>query len=983
MTALFAPTPGPRVFALPPGADFTAALVAGLNGRLAGHPPEALARVEIWVNTQRARRALHERLRAGPARLLPRVRVVTELADDPATPAELAEPITPLRRKLDLARLVRALIEAEPGVADEAAALDLAESLAELFDEMQGEGVDPARLGDIDAGDHALHWRRSLAFLEILRAAAAPGVPQDAQGRMRAAALAWEAAWRAAPPDHPVLVAGSTGSRGATRIFMRAVARLPQGALILPGYDALAPEAIWARLAKDDAGVADHPQTAFRRLAAETGFDPASAPPWIDAPAPAPERNALVSLALRPAPVTDQWRAEGDGLRSGLVAALRDLAWIEAPDPRTEARAIALRLRGALEAGDCAALVTPDRTLARRVTAELDRWGLIPDDSAGRPAGLTPPGVFLRSVAAALGADLAPDALLALLKHPLCSSAPGARRPHLRRVAALEIEALRGGAALVDWPRLRGWAAARGAADAAWIGWLEATLAPLSAAATAPLAGLAALHRRAAEILAAGPEAAAASQLWERDAGEAALALIETLQAAAEPGDVLAPRDYAALLRAELSARNVPEEAEVTDAGVAIWGALEARVQSADLVILGGLNEGVWPRLPDPDPWLSRDLRRAVGLPDRETRIGLSAHDFQQAMGARSVALSRSIRDAEAPTVASRWLLRLENLLAGLGPEGPAALEAARARGARLLAEAALLDAGGPAVPPAPRPSPRPPAEARPAALSVTQIETLVRDPYAVYARKVLDLARLEPLGASADALARGSALHAALEGFVAATLSGAPHADATDFLARVRPALAAAAPTPAARELWIARIARAADWFLEGEAERRAFAEPVALEARGRRALDGLARPFDVTAKADRIDRDPAGVYAIYDYKSGGVPSAAQARTFHLQLPLEAAIAAAGGFAGLAPGPTRRLQLIGLGARRTLDIDPDDVDATWDRLRALIALYQDPATGFTARLRPALLAYASDYDHLSRCGEWSDADAPVGEDLA
>ena len=454
VTRLFAPTEGPRVFALAPGVDFSRALVAGLEARLAGQPPEAIARVEIWVNTRRAARALTTLLAAGPARLLPRIRVVTELATDPLGPLDLGPPVPELRRRLELARLVGALADAEPHLASGTAVFELADSLAELLDELEGEGIAPAAFAGVEAGEHAAHWQRSLRFLGLLEGYLAAAGPGSGQGRMRAAAEALAAAWALDPPPHPVIVAGSTGSRGATRAFMAAVARLPQGAVVLPGLDAGLPPAVWQRLGADDPGAADHPQHGFRGLADALGFDPAAVPGWHPAPPPSPERNALVSLALRPAPVTDQWRSEGAALAGTLAAACAGLAWVEAPDPRGEALAIALRLREAAETGERAALVTPDRTLARRVTAELGRWGLIPDDSAGRPLAQTPPGVLLRRLAELPGTRPTPADLLVLAKHPLVSSAPGARREHLRLTARLETRRLRGGAPWIDWDDL-------------------------------------------------------------------------------------------------------------------------------------------------------------------------------------------------------------------------------------------------------------------------------------------------------------------------------------------------------------------------------------------------------------------------------------------------------------------------------------------------------------------------------------------------
>ncbi len=284
---LFDATDGPRVFGLPPGVDFSRALLAGLDARLAGQPPEAMARVEIWVNTRRARRALVALLAAGPARLLPRVRVVTELADDPLAPVVLPPAPPALRRKLELARLVGALVAAEPDLAAPTAAFDLADSLAELLDEMQGEGVPPEALGLVDVAELPRRTWRQPALLTLISDYAAAGVFGQ-QGRMRATAEAWAGAWASAPQRDPVIVAGSARSRAATRAFMAAVARLPQGALVLPGFDAGLPAAVWGRLGRDDVGAADHPQQGFRRLADALDFAPEGVPAWVAVAPPAP-----------------------------------------------------------------------------------------------------------------------------------------------------------------------------------------------------------------------------------------------------------------------------------------------------------------------------------------------------------------------------------------------------------------------------------------------------------------------------------------------------------------------------------------------------------------------------------------------------------------------------------------------------------------------------------------------------------------------
>ncbi len=977
---MFSPALLPRIFALPPGVDFIGELVAGLETRLDGAPPEAWAAVEIFLNTRRAARALEARFAAGPARLLPRIRTVPDLASDPLLiPDGLPPSGDPLRRRLDLARLVRALL-ARTGLAPETSAFGLGESLADLLDELGGAGIDPARLSDLDAAGHAEHWQRALAFLDIAATYATAEGPTIGEARLRAAVELLAARWASAPPRHPILIAGSTGSRAPMRAFMRAVASLPQGAVILPGLDPHLPQAVWNRIGTD---AADHPQHGFRALGDVLGFDPASVPGWTAASPARPERGALVSLALRPAPVTDQWRAEAPAHVETLPEAMAGLTWMEAASPRLEADALALVLREAAETGTSAALITTDRTLARRVTARLARWSIIPDDSAGRPLALTPPGVLLNLLAGTRADGIPAEMLLALLKHPLVNSAPGARGPHLRLTQALEMGALAGHPPMVEWKELRHWAsrhegAGRHEAAGPWIDWLEATLSGPAPDGSQPLGEHVAHLREAAEALAAGPDARPDHALWARGAGEAADELLREIATAARPDDLLKPEDHRAFLSRLLHARSVPEEAVITHPGIAIWGTLEARSQWAGRVILAGLNEGIWPQLPGPDPWLSRPLRRALGLPSPESLIGLSSHDFIQAAAAREVILSRAARDAEAPTVSSRWLLRIENLLRGMGEPGTTALAAARARGDRWLALARRLDVPARTVAPAPRPSPVPPLAARPRRLSVSNIETLIRDPYSIYAARVLRLKPLEPPGREPDPMARGNALHKVMEWFIDRTADTLP-ADAETVFSTVAAEVLAATPWPAIRAIWRARLMRIAPWYLAGETERRTRALPFRREVSGKLDLPGLG--FTLTARADRIDRCPSGTYAIYDYKSGSLPSDKQLRTFHLQLPLEAAMIRAGGFADMPPGSAFHLELIGLsGTGDSRTVDAVDADTVLARLGDLIGHYLSPASGYTARLRPQRITWESDYDHLARWGEWSDRDDPAPE---
>ncbi|EAQ02992.1 hypothetical protein OB2597_12648 [Pseudooceanicola batsensis HTCC2597] len=964
---MFEPSDKPRLFGLPPGADFPRHLVEGLLERTDGLPPEALGRVTLIVNTRRMARRIRTLFDAGPARLLPRIRLVTDLGDNMEL-AHIAPPVSPLRRRLELVPLVRALIDREPDLAPRAALYDLADSLAGVFEEMRGEAVSFEAIRALDVSAHSDHWARALKFLTIVEQVEDEGALPDPAARMRLVADHLTDLWRAAPPQDPVIVAGSTGSRGATNVLMQAVARLPQGAVVLPGFDFDLPPAVWDNNLDDSLTGEDHPQFRYRRLMRSLDRRPGDVRLWRESEQN-DDRNRLVSLALRPAPVTDQWLAEGPTL-TGLDRAMETVTLIEAPSGRDEAQAIALRLRKAAEDGQNSALITPDRLLSRQVTAALGRWDILPDDSAGEPLHLTPPGRFLRQVAELSHATHGAAGLLALLKHPLCHTGSD-RGPHLRLTRGLETELRRNGPPFPDGDTIRRFAAKQDSEIAdAWAEWVaDQAFGPAQDALPRLSDRIAALVARA-EALSRGCGAGGAGTLWAGNAGQDVRAKLDELAGAADAAGEIGAEDFTNLLTSIL--RGAEErDSKTPHPHILIWGTRDARVQGADLVILGGLNEGTWPEVPAPDPWLNRAMRAEVGLLLPERRIGLSAHDFQQAIGAPEVWLTRALRGPEAETVASRWLNRLTNLLNGLGPGGRSALEGARARGAHWLGMASQLEQVDP-VDPAPRPAPAPPVEARPRRLSVTQIKTLIRDPYAIYAREVLRLRPLDPLMKEPDALQRGTVLHEVMEHFVRAATADPERLSADELLALTRRVLADNVPWAEARLLWLARMTRIAEAVVTGEAGRLAQGRPARFEVPGRATLPGPG--FDLTAKADRIDLDPAGNALIYDYKTGQMSSARQQMSFDLQLLLEAAMAERGGFEGIRPRHVLRAAFVGLGSNTDeVDAPLEDLpaDQVWARFTTLIERYLDAGQPFTARRAMFKADMPGDYDHLARFGEW------------
>ncbi|MGR3502160.1 double-strand break repair protein AddB [Pseudaestuariivita sp.] len=959
------------VYALPPGVDFAAALIAGLDTR---HPdPLDLARVTLIVNTRRMERRLAALYAAGPPRLLPRIEVITELSPPPGAPP-LPEACPPLRQRLRIVSLIQALIARQPGLAPSAALYDLADSLIALMDEMQGEGVTPETIATLDTDDQSGHWARAQTFFGIVAEYLAADETLSADARHAAIVDHLVAAWEETPPRHPIYVAGSTGSRGPTHRLMCALAQLPGCGVILPGFDHDMPAAVWDELTNALTSE-DHPQFRYARLLSHVGKTAHEVVTWTSTASKAAHRTQLLSLALRPAPVTDQWRQEGPAL-GDLTHVLDGVTLLEAPSPRDEALAIALRLRAAAEDGKTAALVTPDRTLTRRVAAALDRWGIIPDDSAGQPLHLSPPGRFLRHVGTLWQGRLTLEALLVLLKHPLTHSA-GGRNRHQLLTRDLEIALRRKEVAFPTRAMIRDFADGRGAAG--WGAWLTTALdtaeafAPDNAA--RPLQDWVALHIKTAEALSQGPSGEDTGELWRENAGIKARRVVDTLMDEAHLGGTLTAAEYTSL-HAALLRREEVRDRDAAHPHVLIWGTLEARVQGADTVILAGLNEGTWPKAPAPDPWLNRTLRHRAGLllPDRQ--IGLSAHDFQMAAAAPEVWLTRAARSDDTETVPSRWLNRLGNLMTGLTAQnGPEAWKAARARGHLWLDRVAALEAVSPTAP-APRPSPAPPVHVRPRKLRVTDIARLRRDPYAIYARDVLRLRKLNPVVRQPDMRERGTLLHTALERFIkGGTL------DTDTLLQIVREELHGNVPWSSTATLWTAQMATRAAQFVADERARQETTTPFRLETDGEITLPTLG--VTLRGRADRIDLTEAGTAVIYDYKTGAAPTPAQQLAYDRQLLIEAAMVARGAFEAVGKREVAGASYLSLNAALKTTEAPigetsEDgktkrvtLDQVWEDLETLLTRTLKPGHGFTSRRAAEKDRFEWDYDHLARFGEW------------
>lgn len=964
---MFEPSVCPRAFGVPPGADFPQVVVERILDAHAGRSPEDLARVRLLVNSRRMQRRFASLFRASGPRLLPRILLVTEI--ERILPGiDLPRPVSRLRRQLELAQLTARLVDVEPDLAHAAAAVNLADSLASLLDEIQGEGIAPEQVRALDIGDDSLHWQRSLKFLDIVSAYVEDSSEDglDFEARRRLGVEQVSAAWASDPPDTPMIIAGSTGSRTTTRMLMCAVARLPQGALVLPGFDVDLPGPIWDSLGSSR-DCEDHPQYRFAALFSALGMTRDQVVTWGEPPDK--DRNGLVSLSLRPAQVTDQWLSEGPGI-GDLRQATSSMALVEASDSREEALAISVAIREAVQQGERSALVTRDQDLVRRVSAALARWNIVPDNSFGLQLSLTPPGTFLLHIGRLVGTSAHPEDLIALLKHPFTRAGTD-RGLHLANTRKLELF-LRGHSihAFTE-AELRHFAEELPDERREWIGWLESILDSLGQLPAPTLLDKVTYHLDLARTISGG-EDDDVNGLWARSSGRLVKDVIDCFLAESDFGEPVPFADYLRLLEGMLLAERDRDSSEARP-DVMVWGAREARVQGPDLVILGGLNEGRWPEQPDPDPWLNRKMRRSLGLPIPEGQTGLAAHDYQQAVAARRVVLTRSSRDGDGDAVPSRWVNRLTNLLEGLpGQFGPEALNEMRQRGDRLLALAGMLDRPATAVEPEPRPAPSPPSEKRPKTLSVTEIQQLIRDPYAIYARHVLRLRPLLPLVPEPDARLKGTVFHAILAAFAETAL-----ADAAIMRQRLmeiaEQEFRKDVPWPAVRSHWRGHLEQISDWLVSEEVAWRAGIKDRKTEVGGKLPLG--ATGLTISGKADRIDRLSSGELVIFDYKTGSIPSEPQILHFDRQLLIEAVMAERGAFEGVPESPVRSVAHIGIGRspkRKAIKLEGSfETGTVHAELTDLLERFQSPGTGYISRRAMEKMRFQGDYDHLARFGEW------------
>ncbi len=955
-----------NIYNIPAGSAFAEVLAGKF---LADYRDCALELTDVLflLPNRRAVKALKDafvRLQGTAPTMLPQMLPIGDVEEDelfltgfdqaPAL-AALSPAISRMERLLLFTRIIMAK-PIEYGIEKLAAnqACYLAQELANLIDTIHNQGLAFDRLVNLVPEEYAAHWQETLKFLQIITEYWPQILEErqliDAGDRRNRLLEAQIKLWQENPPLKKIVAAGTTAAFPLMKELVKTIFGLENGEIYLAGIDRYLEEDAWQALDET------HPQFELKEM---LDYLKISREDIADLVMPHnPARNEFISEVMRPAATTDKWRDIGH--KQIKHNAVDGLTLINCADMREEALTIALLMREALEVPEkTAALVTPDRNLARRVAAELERWNLKVDDSAGRPLAQTPLGIFLRLIVQACEEDFRPVALLSLLKHPLtCFGEDGFK---VRKTAReYEKKVLR-----------------RGKEDdelTAFIERAKEKLFDFYEALHQPkidFKTLLKLHITTAEILAATQDKDGAQVLWKGEAGEAGAAFIADLYAEAGVMGNICGCEYRGLLEALMAGVTVRPKYG-THPRLSILGPIEARLTHFDRVIIGEVNENIWPQAVTADPWMSRPMKKEFGFPLPERTVGVGAYDFSQLLANEEVYLIRAERVMGTPMVKSRWWMRLDTVLKALNFPIEKLEDSVFKSWARFLDRS---DTFSRLLPPAPKP----PVSARPRELSASAIENWMRDPYIIFAKYILRLKRLDDLEQGITFADYGTIIHAILEQFNRKYNHEYPLNAKEELLALGQKYFSENGIAAETRAFWWPNFEKTVDWLTAKENLYRPDVREVHNEVEGRFSFEAPAGTFTITAKADRVDETRDGHINIIDYKTG------QARTpkevacgYAPQLPIEAIIAREGGFEGISPADISALIYWQLGRKETLlNTQVDDVlNTNLKNLRELVSLFDFPETAYISKPNPKYAPKYSDYELLARVKEWSIAES-------
>ena len=992
-------SPRPSIYNIAAHGGFADALAKGLIDRF-GKDRLGLARGFVILPNNRARVAVQEafvRLSENGL-LLPQMAVIGDLdldesigvaLDSGALSLDIPPAVDPFDRLLTLARMIGDLSNKRDAPLTPKEALRLAREFARTLDQLTIEELSLKSLLDLDVEPElSRHWQDSLFFFREVASAWQEKLVKwgkvDEAARRNALFNRISDHWKNDPPRHFVVAAGITTSAPAIARFLRTIAFLPDGMVVFPDLDLIMPDEEWDQLGpfKPDPatgfapyGQETHPQYHMKILLGRMSIARAEVARWprTGESGAIAARSRALSNAFAIPKLTGRWQSLDSRERS-----LAGVRLVEARNSAEEAQIVALQAREALEQPrQRIAIITPDRDLARRISAHLARWDISVDDTAGHPLAKTPEGVFFLNLVAAVTEKFPPAQLLDLLKHPLVFA--GERRVEwLDKVRGLDLllrgprpaPGLSGIEALLRQENKR--TQKLRAELRPWWDGVQALLKPAAdrVAANGKWSTVLEQFQQLAEQLTNG-------QIWAREAGRQLADLLSELMARIDLGPkTIAASDISGYFEDLLLNISV-RPAYGGHPRIQLFGLLEARLQQADLVICAGLNEGSWPQSLPVDPWLAPMIRKKLGLPAQERQIGLSAHDLVGAMGAKNVVLTRAQRDGSGPAIASRFLLRMRAMCGDNLKVDKVALQYARQidRPDSLQSED--------------QPAPTPSLAQRDVPISVTHVNKLTADPYAFYAAHILRLQSLDAIDADPSAAWRGSLVHDILEHW-----AEDDDYDPAALVKRAQAVLADQTAHPVMRNLWAPRLIAGLQWVAaQYSEEKSAGRKALATERKGEAQIADV-KLFGI---ADRIDQLPDGSLAIVDYKTGNPPSNAEVKAgFSLQLGLLAAIAEQSSFGDIS-GPVSKFEYWSLSKKNDAfghlntptnprsqnPIAADEmVDHAVAHFTAAVQKYIKGDAPMIAKLHPEFAPYA-DYDQLMRFEEWYGRSADPSEGTA
>lgn len=845
----------PNVYTILPGIPFAKALAAQLWAEYRDNLP-ALSDVQIYLPNRRSCRAVADtflEISDGQATLLPRLTPLGDIDEDDLLESDpfildedpfLTPAIPMLERQIILTKLIQARPDIPMSVTE---AFNLAGELASFLDRAHTEQIDLKKIDTLVTGDLAAHWKITRDFLAIIihhwpdilasRNQADPAQRRNILFQKKIEAL------RNNPPKHRVIAAGSTGSILASAQLLDVISRLPNGAVILPGLDPSVDQKIW------DAVDEMHPYFYQKRLVTEfMDIDRHSIKLWPGTEQ-RNEKQKLAQFALQPQAIFDLSDASLD------MAKINNMDFIAAENPLHEAKIIALMLREALnEPESTAMVVTPDRILAQHIQQEMLRWDLLVNDSGGQKLNQSPVGVFMNIIAGFLNTSTPATHILSLMRHDLFRlHAPEERRLDATcllekdfRKKFLPQHSLKKFAEQNDHPIL------------------TETLEVLDGfllGDARPLHEWLALHITCAEQMATTPNLPGTEILWKNEAGESCAQLFYKLHEAAMDHDfILSPQDYSSFIIAAMEKITIRPRFG-THPRIRILSPIEARLQDADRVILAGLNEGVWPAQVKADAWLSRPMQRDMGFGSPDRRIGQSALDFAVLFSLPHATMTWSKKRDGVAAHPSRWLQQIFAVLKK-NDALPAIDASPYFHWARAWDEPETLHPQG-------APSFSPPNNVRPRDMRVTAVETWQKDPYALYANRILDLVPGMALDRQPDARDWGNAAHKILEEFFRD--NGFFQNNPAAFFNETANRILATYPLNKAQEkAWRGKLDVIRDWMLEHERAVGELHTEISMHT-------DFTLPdntnFKLHGRADRIDIGKDGL-TITDYKTGAPPS-------------------------------------------------------------------------------------------------------------